>query len=270
MNYKIHSFKILFVIIILFSISTIFHYERSLGNSSDSTTDKSKHNYLKIYEVENEIKLAIKNIPININYTLGHIQKAVKLVDPDLKKELLSLEPRVISQIQNEITNLKNIPNSTVPILLKGVQGNEGLSHIVDLIELLEISKIKNETNILDIMPSFFNMLNRDILDAYNNSDVTKNNNQNITTNNYTSTATKTSNSNSTTSYVKSLEYQTAQGYSDGVSEFIDNVVQFKPEVLKNYNMTEIKKDYSTLNRLIENRSDIIKIEDYIKQNFKY
>ena len=268
MNYKIHSFKILFVIIILFSISTIFHYERSLGNSSDSTTDKSKHNYLKIYEVENEIKLAIKNIPININYTLGHIQKAVKLVDPDLKKELLSLEPRVINQIQNEITNLKSIPNSTVPILLKGVQGNEGLSHIVDLIELLEISKIKNETNILDIIPSFFNLLNRDILDAYNNSNVTTNNGQNITTNN---TATKTSNSNSTTtSFVKSLDYQTAQGYSNGVSEFIDNVIQFKPEVLKYNNMTEIKNDYSILNQLIGNRSDITKIEEYTKQNFKY
>ena len=268
MNYKIPSFKILFVIIILFTISTIFHYEKSLGNSSNSTTETSKQNYLKIYEVENEIKLAIKNIPININYTLGHIQKAVKLVDPDLKKELLSLEPRVINQIQNEITNLKSIPNSTVPILLKGVQGNEGLSHIVDLIELLEISKIKNETNIIDIIPSFFNLLNRDILDAYNNSNVTTNNGQNITTNN---TATKTSNSNSTTtSFVKSLEYQTAQGYSDGVSEFIDNLVQFKPEVLKYNNMTEIKNDYSILNQLIGNRSDITKIEEYTKQNFKY
>lgn len=126
-------------------------------------------------------------------------------------------------------------------------------------IGLLEINKIK--------IPSFFNLLNRDILDAYNNSNVTTNNGQNITNNN---TATKTSNSNSTTSFVKSLDYQTAQGYSDGVSEFIDNVVQFKPEVLKYINMTEIKKDYSILNQLIENKSDIIKIEDFTKQNFKY
>ena len=267
MNYKVHSFKILFIIIILLTIPTIFHYDRSFGNSSNSTTETSNHNYLKIYKIENEIKLAIKNIPININYTLSHIQKAVKLVDPDLKKELLSLEPRVINQIQNEITNLKSIPNSTVPVLLKGVQGNEGLSHIVDLIELLEISKIKNETNILDIIPSFFNLLNRDILDSYNNSNVTTNNNQNITSNN----ATKISNSNSTTtSFVKSLDYQTAQGYSNGVSEFIDNVVQFKPEVLKYNNMTKIKNEYSILNQLIENKSDIIKIEDFIKQNFKY
>ena len=71
-------------------------------------------------------------------------------------------------------------------------------------------------------------------------------------------------------SFGKSLDYQTAQGYSNGVSEFIDNVVQFKPEVLKYNNMTEIKKDYSILNQLIENKSDIIKIEDFIKQNFKY
>jgi hypothetical protein len=34
--------------------------------------------------------------------------------------------------------------------------------------------------------------------------------------------------------------------------------------------MTKIKNEYSTLNQLIDNKSDIIKIEDFTKQNFKY
>jgi hypothetical protein len=66
------------------------------------------------------------------------------------------------------------------------------------------------------------------------------------------------------------LEYQTAQGFSAGVLEFIDNVIQLKSDNLKNYNMTKIKNEYSTLNQLIDNKSDIIKIEKFNKQNFKY
>ena len=66
------------------------------------------------------------------------------------------------------------------------------------------------------------------------------------------------------------MEYQTAQGFSAGVLEFIDNVIQLKSDNLKNYNMTKIKNEYSTLNQLIDNKSDIIKIEKFNKQNFKY
>ena len=66
------------------------------------------------------------------------------------------------------------------------------------------------------------------------------------------------------------MEYQTAQGFSAGVSEFIDNVIQLKSNELKNYNMTKIKNEYNTLNQLIDNKSNIVKIEDFTKQNFKY
>jgi hypothetical protein len=62
------------------------------------------------------------------------------------------------------------------------------------------------------------------------------------------------------------LEYQTAQGFSAGVLEFINNVIQLKSDNLKNYNMTKIKNEYSTLNQLIDNKSDIIKIEEFNKQ----
>jgi hypothetical protein len=71
-------------------------------------------------------------------------------------------------------------------------------------------------------------------------------------------------------SIIKTLEYQTAQGFSAGVLEFIDNVIQLKSDNLKNYNMTKIKTEYSTLNQLIDNKSDIIKIGKFNKQNFKY
>jgi hypothetical protein len=62
------------------------------------------------------------------------------------------------------------------------------------------------------------------------------------------------------------LEYQTAQGFSAGVLEFINNVIQLKSDNLKNYNMTKRKNEYSTLNQLIDNKSDIIKIEEFNKQ----
>ena len=62
------------------------------------------------------------------------------------------------------------------------------------------------------------------------------------------------------------MEYQTAQGFSAGVLEFINNVIQLKSDNLKNYNMTKIKNEYSTLNQLIDNKSDIIKIEEFNKQ----
>ncbi len=84
----------------------------------------------------------------------------------------MSLEPRVFNQIQSQISNLKIIVNTTLPMLVKGAQISEGLSHIVDLVQLLEVSKIENDTKILETIPSFFYLLNNDILKSYNNSNV--------------------------------------------------------------------------------------------------
>lgn len=220
-----------------------------------------------MYKIENEIKLAIQNIPININYTIGHIQKANNLVDGDLVKEFLLLEPRVVNQIQSHVSNLKNIVNSTVPMLVKGAQISEGLSHVVDLVQLLEVNIIKNDTKLSQTLGSFFYLLNNDILKSYNNSKIWINDptiKKNITNINNKSVSFNNS------KYNKTLEYQTAQGFSAGVSEFIDNVIQLKSNELKNYNMTKIKNEYNTLNQLIDNKSNIVKIEDFTKQNFKY
>ena len=67
--------------------------------------------------------------------------------------------------------------------------------------------------------------------------------------------------------YSKCLEYQTAQGFSAGVLEFIDNLLALKPDAFKNYNMSKIKNDYSILNQLINNKSHITEIEEFKLQN---
>jgi hypothetical protein len=146
-------------VVIFFNLVNFVNiYEKSFGLASNSTMSLSQNNtLLKMFEIENEVKVAIKNIPININYTIGHLQKASNLVDSNLQKELFSLEPRAFNQILSEISDLKIIANTTtLPILVKGTQISEGLSHIVDLIQLLEIDKIENDTEILETLPSFF------------------------------------------------------------------------------------------------------------------
>ena len=258
-------FLFFFSIIFAFIIN-LLNYEESFAVSSNSTLTFSKNNtLLKMYKIENEIKLAIQNIPININYTIGHIQKANNLVDGDLVKEFLLLEPRVVNQIQSHVSNLKNIVNSTVPMLVKGAQISEGLSHVVDLVQLLEVNIIKNDTKLSQTLGSFFYLLNNDILKSYNDSTIWSNN-QTINKNNYTKSINQINTINSS-NYSKSLEYQTAQGFSAGVSEFIDNLIQLKPDAFKNYNITTIKKDYSIINQLINNKTNITKIEEFNLQN---
>jgi hypothetical protein len=63
------------------------------------------------------------------------------------------------------------------------------------------------------------------------------------------------------------LEYQTAQGYSTGILEFIDNLIQLKPATFKDYNTTKIKNDYNILNQLISNKSDINEIKEFSFQH---
>ncbi len=66
------------------------------------------------------------------------------------------------------------------------------------------------------------------------------------------------------------MEYQTAQGFSAGVLEFIDNLNHLKPDTFKNYNMTKIKNNYSILNQLINNKSHITEIEKFNNQNLSF
>jgi hypothetical protein len=252
---------------IIFSIFiNLSNYEESFQFFSNSTLSLSKNNtLLKLYKIENEIKIAIQNIPININYTIGHVQKANKLVDADFVKGLMSLQPRVVNQIQSHVYNLKNIVNSSsVPMLVKGTQISEGLSHIVDLVQLLEVSKIENDTKISQTLESFFYLLNNDILKSYNDSTIWLNNQTKIK-NNDTKSINQINTINSS-NYRKSLEFQTAQGFAAGVSEFIDNLMQLTPDAFKNYNTTKIKNDYNTLNQLINNKTNISKIVKFNNQ----
>ncbi len=73
----------LILVVTLSNVSNLVNYETSFEISSNSTEGLSENSLLKMYEIENEIKLAMKNIPININYTIGHIQKANKLIDSE-------------------------------------------------------------------------------------------------------------------------------------------------------------------------------------------
>ena len=150
-------------------------------------------------------------------------------------------------------------------MLVKGTQISEGLSHVVDLIQLLEVSKIENDTKISEMFPSFFYLLNNDILKSYNDTNIWSNN-QTIKQNNDTKNINQMNTINSST-YSKCLEYQTAQGFSAGVLEFIDNLLALKPDAFKNYNMSKIKNDYSILNQLINNKSHITEIEEFKLQN---
>jgi hypothetical protein len=255
-------FSLIIVLIFLGAVFFIFikllNYEESFQqvSSTNSTLTFSTNNtLLKLYKIENEIKIAIQNIPININYTIGHVQKANKLVDGDFVKKLMSLQPRVVNQIQSHVSNLKNIVNSSsIPMLVKGTQITEGLSHIVDLVQLLEISKIENDTKISQTLGSFFNLLNNDILKSYNDSTIWLNN-QTKNKSNDTKNINQINTSINSSNYSKSLDYQTAQGFATGVSEFIDNLNQLKPDAFKNYNVTKIKNDYNTLNQLINNKT---------------
>lgn len=257
---------IIFLSILFFSFANLLNYKESFAVFSNSTLALSKNNtLLKLYKIENEIKIAIKNIPININYTIGHIQKANKLVNPEFEQELRSLESRAINLIQNHISNLKNIVNSSVPLLVKGTQISEGLSHIVDLVQLLEVSKIENDTKISETFRSLFYSLNKDIINAYNDSKVWSTN-QTYNENNTTVNTNQVKSINSS-NYRSSLEYQTAQGFSAGILEFIDNLSQLKPDAFKNHDPTKIKNDYSILNQLINNKSHITEIEKFNNQN---
>jgi hypothetical protein len=160
---------------------------------------------------------------------------------------------------------LKNIVNSSVPLLVKGTQISEGLSHIVDLVQLLEVSKIENDTKISETFRSLFYSLNKDIINAYNDSKVWSTN-QTYNENNTTVNTNQVKSINSS-NYRSSLEYQTAQGFSAGILEFIDNLSQLKPDAFKNHDPTKIKNDYSILNQLINNKSHITEIEKFNNQN---
>jgi hypothetical protein len=273
MIYKYFYFKVFLTtitVVIFFNFVNLVNiYEKSFGLVSNSTMSLSQNNtLLKMFEIENEVKVAIKNIPININYTIGHLQKASNLVDSNLQKELFSLEPRAFNQILSEISDLKIIANTTtLPILVKGTQISEGLSHIVDLIQLLEIDKIENDTKILETFPSFFSLLNDDILKSYNYSNVWSNNQTVKQNNNNTKNINQLNTTINSSNHSQTLEYQTAQGFSAGVLEFIDNLVHLKPDAFKNYNMTKIKNDYNILNQLINNKSQINEIEKFNNQN---
>lgn len=48
-----------------------------------------------------------------------------------------------------------------------------------------------------------------------------------------------------------SLAYQTAHGFSTGILQFIDNLIQLKPSTYKDFNTKKIKNDYNILNQLI-------------------
>ncbi|MGE3858916.1 MAG: hypothetical protein AB7F53_02905 [Nitrososphaeraceae archaeon] len=251
--------------VIVFSIfATLFNYDNSFAISSNSTLTLSNNNtLLKLFEIEKGVKLAIKNIPIDVNYSIGHLKKASRLVDANLEKELQSLEPRIFNQIQNQISDLKIIVNTTtIPQLVKGAQISEGLSHIVDLVQLLQVDKIENETTMVETLPYFFSSLNKDILNSYNNSKIWLKNQTIIQTNNNTQDVNQSNTINSS-DYAKTLEYQTAQDYSAGILDFIDNLNYLKPDAFTNYNITKLKNDYSLLNQLINNKSDINEIKNF-------
>jgi hypothetical protein len=148
---------------------------------------------------------------------------------------------------------------------VKGTQISEGLSHIVDLVQLLEVSKIENDTKISETFRSLFYSLNKDIINAYNDSKVWSTN-QTYNENNTTVNTNQVKSINSS-NYRSSLEYQTAQGFSAGILEFIDNLSQLKPDAFKNHDPTKIKNDYSILNQLINNKSHITEIEKFNNQN---
>jgi hypothetical protein len=274
-------FLTIITVVIFFSFTSLVNIcEKSFALEPASTSTNtitattsvpylSKNNILlKMYEIEKQVKLAIKNIPININYSIGHLQKASKLVDSDLKKELLSLEPRAFNQIQNQISDLKIIVNTTtIPMLVKGAQISDGLSRIVDLVQLLQVDKIENDTKISETLPSFFSSLNNDILKSYNNSNVWSNKQTVKQNNNNTKNINQINTTINISNYTKSLEYQTAQSFSAGALEFIDNLIHLKPDALKTYNTTKIKNDYNTLNQLINNKTHINEIEKFNNQN---
>ena len=277
-------FLTILTVVISFIVATLFDVnDRSvvLGLELNSTTNNvtSKNDtsslsinntLLKLYEIENEVKISIKNIPIDINYSIGHLKKASSLVDSNLEKELQLLEPRIFNQIQNQISDLKIIVNTTtIPQLVKVAQISEGLSHIVDLVQLLQVDKIENDTKMLGTLPYFFSSLNNDILNSYNNSGIWFRN-QNVIQNNSNNNNTQDNNQLNTinsANYTKTLEYQTAQDYSAGILDFIDNLNYFKPGVFKNFNITKLKNHYSYLNRLISNNSDINEIKEFGNQN---
>jgi hypothetical protein len=225
---------------------------------------------LKMYEIEKQVKLALQNLPININYTIGHLKMASSLVDSNLEKELQSLEPRIFNQIQNEISDLKIIVNNTkIPKMVKGAQISEGLSHIVDLVQLLQVDKVENDTKISESILYFFSSLNNDILNSYNSSDIWLKNNSTVKQyNNNTKDANQLNYTNNNSSKpTRSLEYQTAQGYASGILDFIANLNHLKPDAFKNYNITKLINDYNILHQLINNKTDINKVEQFYSQN---
>jgi hypothetical protein len=186
---------------------------------------------LKMYEIEKQVKLAIQNLPINVNYTIGHLKKASTLVDSNLEKELQLLEPRIFNQIQNQISDLKIIVNTTaIPQLVKGAQISDGLSHIVDLVQLLQVDKIENDTKMLETLPYFFSSLNKEILNSYSDSGIWLKN-QAVRQNNSNNTQNISQlNTINSSNYTKTLAFQSAQDYSAGILDFIDNMNYLKPD----------------------------------------
>jgi len=214
----------------------------------DSSLSRTRDHLLDLYKIENELRSANQNLLSNINFTVDHIEKAVQLSSPDLIEEVISITPRVAEQIQSEITSFKSLANSTLPLMVKGMGISEKLSHLEDLIEITEINLIKNNTKANSLIPYLFSGILNDIYTSYNNSKI------------WSNASIAKNEDNKFQDKISEVEFQTAQGLVEGIPEFIGFIDQFNPQINQSYNITKIKEDFSSLNMLIENKSDIIEI----------